>query len=134
VIQRKEHALQLILNRIKVKVIIVEDEMLIAQVTKMQLEKNGFEVGGMARSAEGFWQMMNDSVDVVLLDVKLKKNESGIDLAHDIKAKYPELPIVFTTGNTRNFVEKEVGNMTQIEVLNKPLVYSDLINLLRQMA
>jgi DNA-binding NtrC family response regulator len=116
------------------KVIIVEDEMLIAQVSKMQLENNGIEVKGLASSSETFWPLMDDSIQVVLMDVKLKRGESGIALAQDIRIKYPLLPIIFTTGNTRKFVEESIVQDERIKVLNKPLIYSELIDLIRTMS
>ena len=108
--------------------------MLIAQVSKMQLENNGIEVMGLARSSESFWKLMNDSIRVVLMDVKLKQNESGIELAQEIRIKYPLLPIIFTTGNTRKFVEDKFKVKDGIKVLNKPMVYSELIELIRTMS
>ena len=115
------------------KVVIVEDEMLIAQVTKMQLERSGLQVIGMARSPEAFWKIMNDSVDIILMDVKLKRDESGIKLAKDVKLKYPKLPIIFTTGNTRKFVEQELGGTENVRILSKPLVYSELIDTIKSL-
>lgn len=108
--------------------------MLIAQVSKMQLEKNGIEVKGLASLSEAFWKLMDDSIRVVLMDVKLKRNESGIALAQDIRIKYPSLPIIFTTGNTRKFVEEGIQQDEGIKVLNKPLIYKELIDLIRTMS
>lgn len=107
--------------------------MLIAQVTKMKLERNDFEVAGMVRSVADFWKLMDTSIDVVLMDVKLKRNENGIDLAKDIKSKFPDLPIIFTTGNTRKYVEEEVNGLQKVKVLNKPLDFSELIDAIHQL-
>ena len=115
------------------KVIIVEDEMLIAQATKMQLVRQGIEVKGIARSGEAFWEIMDNSVSIVLMDVKLKKGESGIELAKEIRLKYPELPILFTTGNTRKFVEQNFESTENIEILNKPLVSAELFEMIQRM-
>ena len=115
------------------RVLIVEDEMLIAQSTKMQLVKEGIDVKGIARSSESFWKKMDDSVSIVLMDVKLKHNESGIELAKEVLVKYPNLPIIFTTGNTRKFVESSFENTENISILNKPIVSSELVDLIRLM-
>lgn len=109
------------------KVLIVEDEMLIAQVTKMQLEKNGFEVLGIASDESAFWKLMKEIPEVILMDVKLRNNESGIELAKKLKMKHDSIPIIFTTGNSRKFVEQEIDGLSGTAILNKPLVYKDLI-------
>ncbi|MFT5777902.1 MAG: DNA-binding NarL/FixJ family response regulator [Crocinitomicaceae bacterium] len=116
------------------KVLIVEDEMLIAIVTKMQLQDHGFEVVGIASNEETFWPLMkNGDPTIILMDVKLKKNESGIDLAKQIKEQDPELPIIFTTGNSRKFIEQEIEGISNTRILIKPLYYPDLFDAIKSL-
>lgn len=81
----------------KLRILIVEDEPLIAENISMYLDNNDFEVSGIAYdSAEANEQLQNNTPDAAILDVNLESEEDGIDIANRINQKY-QLPFLFLT-------------------------------------
>ena len=105
--------------------------MLISRATKMQLERNGFDVVGIAYNSETLWKLMPENPQVILMDIKLKRNENGIELAREIRKRFKTIPIIFTTGNSRKITEEETKNISNCAILSKPIVYQDLFENIR---
>lgn len=77
----------------KVKIVVVEDEPLIADNIADLLEKHGYEVVGIADKADTALQIIeNDKPDLALLDVNIEGNVDGIGLAAQLS-----IPFVFLT-------------------------------------
>lgn len=114
------------------KILIVEDEMLIARATQLQLEQNGYIVTNIACCPDDFWKKFdNNSPDAILMDIKLKKQANGIELAKEIRSKAIETPIIFTTGNSRSITESETADISNSSVMNKPVNYKRLFDVLK---
>ncbi len=81
----------------KVKVLIVEDEPLIAENLAMYLNNNDFEVAGIAYDfGEGIQQLQHSNPDIALLDINLGGEKDGIDLGTYIHSNI-KIPFVFLT-------------------------------------
>jgi|JI10StandDraft_1071094.scaffolds.fasta_scaffold06116_15 DNA-binding NarL/FixJ family response regulator len=79
----------------KVRVLIVEDEPLIAENIAMYLNNNDYEVAGIAYDyEEGLLKLNVTKPDIVLLDINLDGKQDGIDLAGYIHQKLG-IPFVF---------------------------------------
>lgn len=74
------------------KILIVEDELIIAESLKMMLQKLGHQVLGVCTNEEGFHLRLHEGrPDLVLLDIFLNGEKQGIDLAqwcHEHKLSY----------------------------------------------
>jgi len=65
---------------------IIEDEPLIALNLKKLLEKKGFEVTGHAGNTEEAHTLFYaNKPDIILSDIKLENDESGIDVIKELK-------------------------------------------------
>jgi DNA-binding NarL/FixJ family response regulator len=81
----------------EVRVLIVEDEPIIAENISMYLNNNDFTVSGIAYdSEEARHQLLRNTPDVVLMDINLGSDEDGIDIAGLINRNY-KIPILFLT-------------------------------------
>ncbi|MDZ4795473.1 MAG: response regulator transcription factor [Bacteroidota bacterium] len=81
----------------KLRVLIVEDEPVIAENISMYLDNNDFEVSGIAYdSADANEQLQNNTPDAAILDVNLESEEDGIDIANRINQLY-QIPFLFLT-------------------------------------
>jgi C4-dicarboxylate-specific signal transduction histidine kinase len=81
------------------KVLIVEDELIVAEALKEFLEKIGFTVVGVADTGvKAAMRFLATDPDVVLMDVRLKGDQDGIQVAEEIYNQRA-VPIVFLTGN-----------------------------------
>ena len=84
----------------KARVLIVEDEALVAEDLKMAVTDLGYEVVGRADNAEeAVKKAVTLKPDVILMDIVLKGEKTGIDASHEIKAQI-NLPIIFLTAYT----------------------------------
>lgn len=81
------------------KVLIVEDELIIAEDLKDILQSLGYEVCGLAISArEALTLIEEHAPDLALLDIQLKGGRDGVDLARDIRDQF-KLAFVFLTSH-----------------------------------
>lgn len=81
----------------EVKVLIVEDEPLIAEDIASSLKNNDFSVSAVVYSKEdALFELEHNTPDLVILDINLNGNEEGIGIASVINAKYM-LPFVYLT-------------------------------------
>ena len=79
------------------KVLIVEDEALIAQQLKKRLLKLGYEVSGMVASTlEALESLRANPANLVLMDIVIKGGTDGIDSAGLIQHEF-NLPVIFLT-------------------------------------
>lgn len=82
---------------IEVKVLIVEDEPLIAEDIASSLKNNDFTVTAVVYSKDdALEELKNNMPDLVILDINLNGGEEGIEIASIINEKYL-LPFVFLT-------------------------------------
>jgi two-component system, cell cycle sensor histidine kinase and response regulator CckA len=82
------------------KVLIVEDEPIIARDIQLRLVNSGFDVTGTALSAaDAFKRIEEIAPDLVLMDIEINGEMDGVDAAHIIREKY-SLPVIFMTAHT----------------------------------
>ena len=81
----------------KLRILIVEDEPVIAENISMYLDNADFEVSGIAYdSLEAKDQLITNTPDAAILDVNLESEDDGIDIAGYINEKF-QLPFLFLT-------------------------------------
>ena len=79
------------------KILVVEDEGLIALDIENHLHELGYQVAGVAETGDDAIQLALDSEpDLVLMDIRLKGNMDGIEAAASITSQF-DVPIIFLT-------------------------------------
>ncbi len=79
------------------RILIIEDEAIIATEIEFALRKLGYRVAGKARNGDKALDLLASSQpDLALLDIDIQGTLNGIDLARIIRAKY-NYPFVFLT-------------------------------------
>ena len=98
------------------RVLIVEDDMLLAELAAGMLAELGFE-GVVTHSAKEALEQLagGERPKLVFSDVVMPGGISGIELARKVRDRFPELPILLTTGYS-----EEVGGSHGFPVLQKP--------------
>lgn len=82
------------------KVLIVEDELLVASSIAENLERAGYLVAGMASSAiEALAIAENSSPDLVLMDIRIKGPVDGVRTAEQIRDRF-RIPVIFLTAHS----------------------------------
>ena len=81
----------------KVKILIVEDENIVAMHIKHKVESLGYQVTAITPSGEeAMEQVAKSSPDLVLMDIVLKGQMDGIETAKKIRDAY-DIPVVYLT-------------------------------------
>jgi two-component system response regulator LytT len=81
----------------KIKILIVEDEAIVAKDISVCLEKIGYEVlASFSKGEKALTFLEENTPDLVLMDIMLAGNISGIDASARIKKDY-DIPVVFLT-------------------------------------
>ena len=84
----------------RIKIGIIEDEMVIARTIESTLDELGYECCGPASGyGEALELLETDKPDLVLLDINLSGKKDGIDLAEKINLLY-QIPFIFLTANS----------------------------------
>ena len=103
------------------KILIIEDEAIISFGYRLQLEQMGFEVTGSASStAEAEQLMQQEHPDAIMMDVYLKGEKTGLDLAREIRHT-DKLPIIFLTASNRPEIADGIKNLAGCHYLLKPI-------------
>ena len=83
-----------------VKLLILEDDMIIAAKISMMVTKLGYEVTGiLSRGEEAVLHVQENKPDVILVDIHLKGEMDGIETARQIHT-IADIPIIYLTANS----------------------------------
>lgn len=110
----------------KVKILVVEDEIVIADNICMILEDLGYELLEPAIDYEEAVETIeNERPDIAILDIQLGGRKDGIDLAWKIKEDY-DFPFIFLTSNADAMTVERAKKVTPPAYLVKPFNKDDL--------
>jgi CheY-like chemotaxis protein len=117
----------------RLKVLVVEDELLIADYLALLVEEAGHEVAGTAATAEAALEMLRPghAVDLVSLDVRLPGRMDGVDLAAALRAAAGP-PFLFITGSGDPDHRARCEAMRPLAILQKPVNAAALEGVLRR--
>ena len=80
------------------KVMVIEDEAIIAMDIVDIVTQIGHSVTGVARTRRDAVALASrEKPDLILADIQLADNSSGIDAVNDILAKFDDIPVIFIT-------------------------------------
>ncbi len=116
----------------KKNILIVEDDFIIALGLASQLISMGFnDYEIIDNGQETLKKVSLAKFDLILMDIKLKGELDGIEVAKIIR-KYRNIPIVYVSGNT-DFLESDRLKKTKHEgILGKPVTDYELIEVLNK--
>ena len=108
------------------RILIVEDEFLIAMDMEMQLLRLGHDVVGTADTGEEALSLAEtERPDVVLVDVSLRGPMDGVEAAVHLRQVRP-VPVVFVTAFGNEDLLRRLRAVSSYEVLMKPYRPEDL--------
>jgi CheY-like chemotaxis protein len=119
-------------------ILVVDDDIDVIESRKIILEHNNFNVLT-ATDAEVAWEILEkEHVDLIILDVMMKKDSDGFTFAQKMKAdpKFKKIPIILATAvNQRTkfkFDPAEDEDFMPVEkFMEKPIDPDDLIMAIR---
>jgi len=100
-------------------VLVVEDERLLRGMVSRTLRRLGYRVLEAANGVEArrLWAAEGPSVDLLLTDMVMPERISGIDLARELRATKPSLPVVVMSGYSAELTD---GEADDVLFLGKP--------------
>ena len=112
------------------KILLVEDEGLVALYLKKILIEHGFEDVLIARNGEeAIIKVDESSPDLLLMDIRLGKGISGIETVKQINSN-KNIPVIFITASTDEHTHKEALTTNPLAILSKPIEPEELKGLI----
>jgi len=107
--------------------LIVEDELMIAELMARYLRERDHKVAGIAVDVKEAKKLYSrHEPDIVLLDIRLRGKESGIDFAHYLQRQANPPPFIYLTSQTDVATVDAVTETLPAGYLTKPVRPSDL--------
>jgi DNA-binding LytR/AlgR family response regulator len=108
------------------KILIVEDEIIIAADISMMLGNLGYDVTGIIpRGEDALKSIEGTRPDLILMDVSLKGSMDGVETALLIQEKY-QIPLIFLTANADDNTFARAKAAQPYAFISKPFRQSDL--------
>jgi len=110
----------------RVKVLVVDDEIIIAQNICDNLSALGYEtIEPVINYTEGLRRIKEENPDIAILDINLSGKKTGIDLAKEIR-KYFDFPFLFLTSHTDQTTIETAKHTMPSAYLIKPFTKEEL--------
>jgi len=110
------------------RVMIVEDDLMVAELAAGMLADVGFEPTVVHSAKQALDQLAaGDRPKLIFTDIVMPGGISGIELAEKVRDRFPELPILLTTGYS-----EQVGGSHGFPVLQKPYELQSLVGALQK--
>jgi len=111
-----------------IKVLICEDEIIVAQFIKETLEQNGYKVIGIALTREeAIIKIQHERPEIVLLDINMDEPTSGIKIAQYIQRNSLDCDYIFITAFSDSETLASAGETIPQAYLVKPLDKTTLL-------
>ncbi|MGB7970061.1 MAG: response regulator [Methanobacterium sp.] len=102
------------------KILIVEDEIIIAIDLKIRLEDLGYYVPGIAiNGRDAIKKTGEKNPDIILMDILLNGDKDGIEVAQQIRNQY-NIPIIYLTGSQNDSMIERAEITEPYGYINKP--------------
>lgn len=109
-----------------IKILLVEDDVLLNKSVVTFLSKNGFEVMSVFNADEAYDLMYTNVFDLIISDIKMPKID-GFEFLETIRDFNKEIPVLFMSAND-DFMSKEKGYKLGVDdYLVKPVNLDELL-------
>ncbi len=113
------------------KILLLDDHKILGQSIKMLLEEESDVTCDYISSSENLMEALENSYDILLLDINLKAEKTGLDLVEEILKRYPKQKIVILTSYDLVNYRKVAFDLGVKDFINKSVEASELVNRLR---
>lgn len=108
------------------KILVVEDEIIIAEDIQNTLNRLGYDVCGVVSSGEeSVERAFQTNPDLILMDIKIRGNMDGLSAAKQIQSQF-NIPVIFLTAYGEDIILKQIDKMKPFSYISKPFEEKDL--------
>jgi CheY-like chemotaxis protein len=108
------------------KIVIVEDEGLIAADLRGRLERAGYHVPAIAATGGEALEVIREKTpDLILMDIRLKGNLDGIQVANRVRQDF-DIPVLYLTAYEDRDTLERAGETQAFGYLKKPIASASL--------
>jgi DNA-binding NtrC family response regulator len=108
------------------KIMVIDDEKIVVDMTKMHLVKQGFEVETFLGAAPALERLKEEKFDVVVTDLKMKGID-GMEVLRTIKRLYPDIQVIMITAFAHLNTSMEAFRGQVFDFFPKPFKIKDFI-------
>ncbi len=109
------------------RILIVEDEVIIAEDLALFLQDQGFAIEGPVDNGPDALQLLSgNQVDLALLDINIQGAMSGIDIGRELRDRY-EIPFIFITSYYDEETLKRVESAQPAAYIVKPFKHEEVL-------
>ena len=114
-------------------ILIVEDDHAVRGLVKEVLVHHRYRVleADDAASAMAVWEQHADAIELLLTDVVMPGEMNGLQLAHSLRVRRPDLKVIYTSGYSSSLFAGEVKLEDGVNYLPKPYMSQKLTAILR---
>jgi PAS domain S-box-containing protein len=122
-----------VLSRGTERIMVVDDEELLAEIIQRSLAKLGYQVTKFTDSCAALaaWRRQSEAYDLIITDMTMPQM-SGADLARQILAERPQTPLIICTGFSEVIDEAQAKALGVREFILKPVVSDELARVVRK--
>ncbi|MDK2891722.1 response regulator [Methanohalophilus sp.] len=107
------------------RIVIVEDEMIVAMGIKLKLESMGYVCSMVSNGLSALKVVRKQNPDVILMDIILKGEIDGVETAALIKKNY-DIPLIFLTGDSSAETRERALAVSPAAFIEKPFMDIEL--------
>jgi two-component system, OmpR family, response regulator len=104
-----------------VKIIIVDNDMIVADLLADAVRKQGHQATAVYDAQEALALLRDQRPDAVLLDVSMP-GMSGIEFLRTLRRTDPALPVILVTGEAKPEELEEARRLTVADIVEKPYI------------
>jgi len=101
-------------------ILVVDDDESLRRVTQVQLEQEGYTVATAKDGEQALAAVEKSPQDLVLTDMKMP-GMSGVELLRQLRARFPELPVILVTAFSSVESADEAKKLGAYDYITKPV-------------
>lgn len=107
---------------------VVDDEIDICNFVKSFFEMRGFKVSTALNGDEAMEKLAKDAPDVVILDIKMRREGEGLEYLPKIKEARPSVKVLIVTATDDSDIIEQAKKLGADDYITKPLMLEYLEN------
>ena len=114
-------------------ILVVEDEPYVRMLTRVLLERHGYQVLEAPNGVEAVrvWQRHKEPIHLLLTDIVMPEGMSGRELALRLRERNPALRVIFTSGYSPEIAGRELTLQPGQNFIQKPCPPFELLEAVR---